>query len=51
VAATIVNVLERPRFVAFVSRSVGLVARAFSAFPFGIRQSLARLSNTDRLMH
>jgi short-subunit dehydrogenase len=50
VAATIVNVLERPRFVAFIPRSVGLMAIALSTLPFGIRQSLARLSNTDTLM-
>jgi NAD(P)-dependent dehydrogenase (short-subunit alcohol dehydrogenase family) len=50
VAATIVNVLERPRFVAFIPRSVGLMALALSALPFGIRRSLARLSNIDTLM-
>jgi NAD(P)-dependent dehydrogenase (short-subunit alcohol dehydrogenase family) len=50
VAATIVNVLERPRFVAFIPRSVGPMALALSALPFGVRQSLARLSNTDTLM-
>jgi short-subunit dehydrogenase len=50
VAATIVNVLERPRFVAFIPRSVGLMALTLSSVPFGLRHSLARISNTDRLM-
>jgi NAD(P)-dependent dehydrogenase (short-subunit alcohol dehydrogenase family) len=50
VAATIIGVLERPRFAAFVPRSIGPMALTFSAIPFGLRHWLARLSRTDTLM-
>jgi NAD(P)-dependent dehydrogenase (short-subunit alcohol dehydrogenase family) len=50
VAATIINLLERPRFVAFIPKSIGVVALTLSSVPFGLRHSLARLSNTDTLM-
>lgn len=50
VAATIIDVLERPRFAAFVPRSVGPMALTFSAIPFGLRHWLARLTGTDTLM-
>jgi NAD(P)-dependent dehydrogenase (short-subunit alcohol dehydrogenase family) len=50
VAATIVDVLDRPRFVAFIPRAIGPMAFALSAVPFGLRHWLARISNTDTLM-
>ncbi|MHB8693941.1 MAG: SDR family NAD(P)-dependent oxidoreductase [Solirubrobacteraceae bacterium] len=50
VAATIIDVLERPRFAAFIPRSIGPMALTFSAIPFGLRHRLARLSRTDTLM-
>jgi short-subunit dehydrogenase len=50
VAATIIDVLERPRFVAFVPRSIGFMARTLTALPFGLRDLLSRLSNADKLM-
>jgi short-subunit dehydrogenase len=50
VAGTIIDVLERPRFAAFVPRSIGVMAFTFSSIPFGVRHWLARLSKTDTLM-
>jgi short-subunit dehydrogenase len=50
VAATIIDVLERPRFAAFAPRRLGPMALTFSAIPFGLRHRLARLTGTDTLM-
>jgi short-subunit dehydrogenase len=50
VAATIIGVLERPRFVAFIPRNIGPLALMFSAIPFRTRHWLARVTSTGRLM-
>lgn len=50
VADVIVDVLERPRFVAFVPKSIGVMAMAFASIPYGIRHGLARLAKTDKLL-
>jgi NAD(P)-dependent dehydrogenase (short-subunit alcohol dehydrogenase family) len=50
VAATIIDVLERPRFAAFVPKSIGVMAFMLSVIPYGARQRLARLTRTDTLM-
>ena len=50
VADTIVDVLERPRFAAFVPKSVGVAAFTFSAVPYGIRHFLSRTARVDQLL-
>jgi NAD(P)-dependent dehydrogenase (short-subunit alcohol dehydrogenase family) len=50
VSATIIDVLERPRFAAFVPRRIGPMALALSATPFRMRRWLARTAGTDTLM-
>jgi NAD(P)-dependent dehydrogenase (short-subunit alcohol dehydrogenase family) len=50
VSATIIDVLERPRFAAFVPKRIGPMALMLSATPFRMRQGLARATRTDTLM-
>jgi hypothetical protein len=50
VSATIIDVLERPRFAAFVPKRMGPMALMLSATPFRLRQWLARVTRTDTLM-
>jgi short-subunit dehydrogenase len=50
VAAGIVDVLRRPRFAAFVPKSIGVMSLGFSAVPYPIRHFLTRISRTDLLL-
>jgi NAD(P)-dependent dehydrogenase (short-subunit alcohol dehydrogenase family) len=50
VAQTVIDVLERPRFAAFVPKRIGVMALILSATPFGLRHRLARATKTDTLM-
>jgi len=50
VADVIVDVLRRPRFVAFVPKAIGVMAMGFSAVPYGARHFLARVAKTDKLL-
>jgi hypothetical protein len=50
VSATIIDVLERPRFAAFLPKCIGPMALMLSAMPFRMRQWLARATKTDTLM-
>jgi NAD(P)-dependent dehydrogenase (short-subunit alcohol dehydrogenase family) len=50
VSATIIDVLERPRFAAFVPKRIGPMALMLSASPFRMRHWLARATRTDTMM-
>lgn len=50
VAAAIVKGLKRPRFVIWVPRAMGVMALTMSALPYGLRNSLSRLLNVDKLL-
>jgi NAD(P)-dependent dehydrogenase (short-subunit alcohol dehydrogenase family) len=50
VSATIIGVLERPRFAAFVPKRIGPMALMLSATPLRMRQWVARATRTDTLM-
>jgi short-subunit dehydrogenase len=50
VSTTIIDVLEHPRFAAFVPKRMGPMALTLSATPFRMRQWLARVTRTDTLM-
>jgi short-subunit dehydrogenase len=50
VADGIIDVLQYPRFAAFVPRSIGVMAMGFSAVPYKLRHFLTRISRTDLLL-
>lgn len=50
VAEAIVHGLKHPRFAIFVPKSIGVMAMMSSALPYRVRHSIARATNTDKLL-
>jgi NAD(P)-dependent dehydrogenase (short-subunit alcohol dehydrogenase family) len=47
VAATVIDVLERPRFAAYAPKRIGLLTKTYGAMPYRLRHELLRLTKTD----
>jgi hypothetical protein len=50
VAEAIVQGLKHPRFAIFVPKAIGVMAMMTSALPYRVRHSIARATNTDKLL-